>query len=180
MRLAPRLFLAFGFLAATTTAGLGFFVRENRRDAETTRFDQEVRGACKNARIELERQAESDRKLIAAACGQGELVERVAIWIERGQDPMMGLGFHDLVPKEREAFGLDELVLATSKGDVVGGDPKRLLGSPRADVGAPFAETRATTRYGRAASRPSSRAAPRPSRVGRWSAWSARTTSRRS
>jgi signal transduction histidine kinase len=137
MRLAPRLFLAFGFLAMTTTAGLGFFVRENRRDAETARFDNEVRGACKNARLELERQAESDRKLVAAACGKGELVERVAIWIEReGElDKLgMGLGFHDLVPKEREAFGLDELLLATSKGDVIGGDPHRLLASPRPEI----------------------------------------------
>jgi signal transduction histidine kinase len=135
MRLAPRLVLAFGFLATASTAGLGLYVREDRTRAEARRFDDEVRSACTSVKNELVRQAESDRKLVAGACQKGELVDRVAIAIERGDalEEMM-LGYHDLVPREREAFGFEELMLATSQGDVIGADPHALLALPRADV----------------------------------------------
>jgi hypothetical protein len=135
MRLAPRLVLAFGFLATASTAGLGFYVRQDRTQAETRRFDDEVKNACTSVRAELVRQAESDRKLVAGACQKGELVDRVAIAIERGDalEEMM-LGYHDLVPREREAFGFEELMLASSQGDVIGADPHALLALPRADI----------------------------------------------
>ena len=39
MRLAPRLVLAFGFVAALSVAGLGVVVREDQRETETERFE---------------------------------------------------------------------------------------------------------------------------------------------
>ncbi len=134
MRLVLRLILAFGLLAVLSTAGLGWVVRTDRRQAETARFEKEVRQACKGVVQELERQAESDRRVVAGACQSGELVDRIAVGIERGEDLGMQLGYRELVPRQRVAFGLDELMLATSAGDVIGADPQAFFGSPRADV----------------------------------------------
>jgi two-component system nitrogen regulation sensor histidine kinase NtrY len=135
VRLAPRLVLAFGFVATLSVAGLGGIMREDRRASETKRFEQEVRGACDRVVAEIARQAESDRKLVAGACQSGELVDRALIWIEGGAlDDERRLALSRLVPEERQAFGLDELVLATSDGDLLGQDPMALLRIPRSEV----------------------------------------------
>src|SRR5450631_1651186 len=113
MRLAPRLVLAFGFVAALSVAGLGYVVREDRRQQETSRFDREVRSVCTRVEQEIKRQAESDAKLVAGACQDGELVDRTFVAMEAGQLDMRRLALALLVPKEREAFGFDEMILAT-------------------------------------------------------------------
>jgi signal transduction histidine kinase len=135
LRLAPRLVIAFGFVATLSVAGLGAVVREDRRESETKRFEQEVRGACDRVTAEIQRQAESDRKLIAGACQSGELVDRALIWLEgRTLDDERRLALSRLVPEERQAFDLDELSLSTGDGDLLGQDPKAPLNPPRADV----------------------------------------------
>jgi signal transduction histidine kinase len=125
MRLAPRLVLAFGFVATLSVAGLGYAMREDRRESETQRFEEEVRSACDRVVAELGRQGESDRKLVAGACQKGELVDRAAIWVEAGsQDDDRLIALALLVPEERQAFDLDELVLATRDGGhIFGVDP---------------------------------------------------------
>jgi signal transduction histidine kinase len=127
--------LAFGFVVALSVAGLGGILREDRRESETKRFEQEVRGACERVVAELRRQAESDRKLIAGACQSGELADRALIWLEaRPLDDDHRLALSRLVPEERQAFDLDELALATVGGDLLGQDPMALLNTPRAEV----------------------------------------------
>jgi two-component system nitrogen regulation sensor histidine kinase NtrY len=135
MRLAPRLVLAFGFVAALSVAGLGYVVREDQRATETQRFGKELFGACERVVAEIGRQAESDRKLVAGACQSGELVDRALIWLEAGAlDDERRLALSRLVPEEREAFDLDELVLATTDGDRLGQDPMALLNRSRSQV----------------------------------------------
>ena len=135
MRLFFRFVLAFLLFAAVSTGGLGWYIRQNRRDAETQRYYREVEKACTSVRVELERQGEIDRRLVAGACQSGELVDRVAVAIERGEElENMSLGYRELVPRQRIAFGLDELMLATSQGDVIGADPQSFFGAPRSDV----------------------------------------------
>ncbi|HEX4448668.1 MAG TPA: ATP-binding protein, partial [Polyangiaceae bacterium] len=137
MRLAPRLVLAFWFIAALSVAGLGAVVREDRRATETRRFAQEVHSACERVVAEIGRQAESDRKLVGGACQSGELVDRALIWLEAGTfDDERRLALSRLVPEERNAFDLDELVLATADGDRLGQDPMTLIHLPRSDVAA--------------------------------------------
>jgi signal transduction histidine kinase len=131
MRLAPRLVLAFGSVATLSVAGLGYAIREDRRDSETRRFEQEVRSACERVVAEIERQGESDRKLVAGACQSGELVDRAAIYLENLDDERR-LALSRIVPLERQAFDLDELVLATRDGEVLGQDPLSLLHMSRA------------------------------------------------
>ena len=137
MRLAPRLVLAFWFIAALSVAGLGAVVREDRRATETRRFAQEVHSACERVVAEIGRQAESDRKLVGGACQSGELVDRALIWLEAGTfDDERRLALSRLVPEERNAFDLDELVLATADGDRLGQDPMTLIHLPRSDIAA--------------------------------------------
>ena len=137
MRLAPRLVLAFGFVAALSVAGLGVVVREDQRATETKRFEHEVKSACDRVVAEIGRQAESDRKLLAGECQSGELVDRTLIWLEAGTlDDERRLALSRLVPEERQAFDLDELVLATEDGDRLGQDPMTLLNLTRPEVAA--------------------------------------------
>ena len=108
MRLAPKLVLAFSLVAVAITIGLGAYVRSDRHAAETERFDAEVKRACDNVASELRRQAEFDDHLIHGACDSGELVDRVAIAIQRNDLAASRLGFTELVPRRRVAFDLDE------------------------------------------------------------------------
>jgi two-component system nitrogen regulation sensor histidine kinase NtrY len=135
MRLAPQLVLAFGLVAVASVAGLGLALRWDRHESETQRFDDEVKSACKRVVAELGRQGESDRKLIAGACQSGELVDRALIWMQAGTlDDERRLALSRLVPEERRAFDLDELLLARSDGDLLGQDPTGRLPMTGADV----------------------------------------------
>jgi signal transduction histidine kinase len=131
MRLAPQLVLAFGFVATLSVAGLGWKLLRDREQSETERFEHEVRSACDLVVAEIGRQAEADRKLLGGACQSGELVDRALIWVEAGLDDSRRLALSRLVPEERRAFDLDELILATSDGDLLGADPLALVGTSR-------------------------------------------------
>jgi hypothetical protein len=134
LRLAPRLALTFGLLAAVSTAGVGLAVRTRLADKETTRFQKEVRGICDRVVDEIKRQGEADQTLIAGACQSGELVERVGIALDRGELDERRTGFSEIVRTERRAFDLDEIVLGIEGGDLVGASPTTLLGLPARDV----------------------------------------------
>jgi signal transduction histidine kinase len=137
MRLAPRLVLAFGFVATLSVAGLGYAVREDLRERETRRFEQEVKSACERVVAEIGRQAESDRKLVGGACQAGELVDSALTWLEAGTlDDERRLVLSHRVIDARQAFDLDELLLAAAEGDLLGQDPIALLKTPHAEVAA--------------------------------------------
>src|SRR5271168_3326935 len=104
MRLAPQLVLSFGFLTALSTAGLGFTLRQELQEDASERFASEVGAACKSVKSEVIRQAESDQKLISAACQSGELVDRVITWTENGDLENQRLSLvKTLVPNSRKA-----------------------------------------------------------------------------
>ncbi len=134
MRLAPRLALTFGLLAAVSTAGVGLAVRTRLAEKETTRFQNDVKGVCDRLVDEMRRQGEADHTLIAGSCQSGELVERVGIAMDRGDLDERRTSFSELVRNQRRAFDLDELVLGIEGGDLVGASPTTLLGLPARDV----------------------------------------------
>jgi len=136
VRLAPRLALTFGLLAAVSTAGVGLAVRTLVADKETSRFQDEVKGVCDRLVDEIRRQGEADHTLIAGSCQSGELVERVGIASDRGDLDERRTSFSELVRNQRRAFDLDELVLGIEGGDLVGASPITLLGLPARDVDA--------------------------------------------
>jgi signal transduction histidine kinase len=134
MRLAPALVLAFSVVAIASTVGLGVYVRRDRHQAETERFDAEVTRACDNVALELRRQAERDDRLVHGACENGELVDRVMMSVKRDDLASTRLGFAEIIPKERVWFDLDELMLATDDGDVLGAAPQKLFGTSTPEI----------------------------------------------
>ena len=134
MRLAPRLALTFGLLAAVSTAGVGLAVRERLAAKETTRFQREVRLICDRATEEIRRQAEADQALIGGACQSGFLVDLVGSSLDRGDLDDRRTRYSQMVRTERRAFDLDELVLGIEGGDIIGASPTTLLGLPAKDV----------------------------------------------
>jgi len=135
VRLFLRFVLSFWLVVIGAVFLLGLRLRDDRRDSETRRFEGEVASACDRVVAEVARQAESDRKLVAGACQSGELVDRAAIWLEAGTlDDERRLSLSRIVPEEKEAFDLDELVLATADGDMLGEAPIVLLNTSRTEV----------------------------------------------
>lgn len=136
MRLAPRLALTFGLLAAVSTAGVGLAVRTRLAARETTRFQNEVGGVCARIVAEVQRQGEADQTLIAGACLGGEIVDRAGIAVDRGELDERRPAYSEIVRGQRKAFDLDEIVLGVEGGDLVGASPIQLLGMPTRDVDA--------------------------------------------
>ncbi len=136
MRLAPRLAITFGLLAAVSTAGVGLAVRTRLAARETTRFQNEVGGVCARIAAEVQRQGEADQTLIAGACQGGEIVDRVGIALDLGQLDERRPGYSEVVRGQRKAFDLDEIILGVEGGDLVGAAPTSLLGMPAKEVDA--------------------------------------------
>lgn len=136
MRLALRLALTFGLLAAASSALVGVTVRYRLVATETERFREEVRGICERIKDEVERQADADRTLITGFCEGNELVEHVGLALDNGELDERRLSFSARVRTQRKAFGVDELLVGVEKGDLVGASPTTLIGMTQAEVDA--------------------------------------------
>jgi two-component system, NtrC family, nitrogen regulation sensor histidine kinase NtrY len=134
MRLVLKLGAAFASFTVLSTVALGFVLREQLRADETERFDRDVRGACEAVKQEVRHQAESDSRLIHLACQSGELVDRTVTWISNGEIDNKRLSLQLLVPNTAREFDLNELMLVTGQGDVLGAEPQALWGTPAAQV----------------------------------------------
>jgi two-component system nitrogen regulation sensor histidine kinase NtrY len=134
LRLALRLALTFGLLAAASSAVVGVTVRYRLAATETERFRDDVRGICERIRGEVKRQADADRTLITGFCEGNELVEHVGLAIDNGEIDERRLSFSSRVRTERKAFGMDELLVGVEKGDIVGASPTTLIGMAPAEV----------------------------------------------
>lgn len=136
MRLALRLALTFGLLAAASSVLLGAAVRTRLAENETARFRRDVDAICQRVQSEVKRQGRADQELVTGACKNGALVERVGIAIDQDVLDERRLGFVENVRDQRKAMGVDELLLATEKGEVVGVAPTSLIGMPAEEVDA--------------------------------------------
>jgi signal transduction histidine kinase len=136
VRLALRLALTFGLLAAASSALVGVAVRYRLVTTETARFKEDVRSVCDRIKEEVKRQAEADRTLVTGFCKDGELVERVGIALETGDLRERPYAYSHLVETEREAFGMDELLVGIERGEIVGAAPTSLVSTPASQVDA--------------------------------------------
>ncbi len=99
---------------------------------ETARFEQELGRVCERIRDEATRQATADHALITGFCEGNELVEHVGLALQNGDLDGRRLSFASRVRSERTAFGVDELLVAIERGEIIGASPTSLLGlSPR-------------------------------------------------
>lgn len=134
MRLALRLALTFGLLAAASSALVGVAVRYRLVTTETARFHDDVKNVCERIKDEVKRQADADRTLVTGFCKDGELVERVGIALETGDLRERPYAYSHLVETEREAFGMDELIVGIERGEIVGASPTSLVSTPASQV----------------------------------------------
>jgi signal transduction histidine kinase len=82
----------------------------------------------------VKRQAAADLALVARECKVGSLVQRVGIAIDQDVLDDRRTGFSENVRDAREAMSVDEVLLATEKGEIVGIAPPSLAGMPAAEV----------------------------------------------
>jgi signal transduction histidine kinase len=136
VRLSLRLALTFGLLAAASSVLLGVALRYRLAAKETERFQKEVVGVCQRLVSETRRQGEADQALVTGACKTGELVERVRFSIDRGDLEHQRTGFSQVVPNEREMFGVDELIVAADRDEIIGVSPMTLMGISAKEIDA--------------------------------------------
>ena len=137
MTLAQRLLLAIGVLTVATTGALGFGVREAWRRAEEERFQQNFHQAFDRLERELSRQIKDLPALIEPLCAQHPLVDSTIVDLRAGRlGPGRRLSISERVPLLMRGLSLDELVLVTGTGEILGAGDKSLVGKTNRELGA--------------------------------------------
>lgn len=121
MSLALRLLIAFGLLAITATAAVGFGVREAWRTTEEQGFRERLDSATRGVESDIAWEVKSIRDLLRPVCEYATFVDQTLLDLERGSlESGRRLALTQLVPEEMKALSLDELVLVTGQGEVLG------------------------------------------------------------
>ena len=130
MSLAVRLLLAFGLLAVLSTASIGVLVRQAWRQSESDRFTAKVEGARQGIQMELAWEQAASRNVLRPVCEHAAFVDQTLIDLQAGRlDSGRRLALAQLVPEEMKALQLDELVLVTGTGEILGsGHDPSLMG----------------------------------------------------
>jgi signal transduction histidine kinase len=126
MTLALRLLISFGLLALVATTVIGFGAREAWRRAEEQQFDDQLQAARKGVIKELQWEASQMGDALRGKCTYDTYIDQTLVELA-GDEITTGrrLALSELVPQERKALHLDELVLFTGTGEILGsgGDP---------------------------------------------------------
>ena len=126
MTLALRLLISFGLLALVATGVVGFGAREAWRRAEEQQFDDQLQAARKGVLKELQWEASQIGDALRGKCSYDTYIDQTLVELA-GNEITTGrrLALSELVPQERKALHLDELVLFTGTGEILGsgGDP---------------------------------------------------------
>jgi two-component system, NtrC family, nitrogen regulation sensor histidine kinase NtrY len=121
MTLALRLLLAFGLLTVAATALVGVGVREEWRRTEEQRFSAQLSAATAGVLSEVRWEAANLRDLLKPVCEHDAFIDQTLLDLERRElDMGRRLAITQLVPEEMKALHLDELVLFTGAGEVLG------------------------------------------------------------
>lgn len=119
--LAQRLLLAIGVLTVVTTVALGFGVREAWRRTEEERFRSQFQRTSASLEQELSSQVRALPALVRPLCLHDPVVDSAVVDLEAGRlDSGRRLALSLRVPELMRAFDLDELVLATGRGEILG------------------------------------------------------------
>jgi signal transduction histidine kinase len=121
MTLALRLLISFGLLALAATGVVGFGAREAWRRAEEQQFDDQLKAARKGVLHELQWEASQIGDALRAKCAYDTYIDQTLVELA-GNAITTGrrLALSELVPQERKALHLDELVLYTGTGEILG------------------------------------------------------------
>lgn len=125
MTLAQRLLIAIGILTIATTAALAFGVREALRVAEEERFQTQFESAVTGLESELGDEIRNLPALLAPLCDHDPVLDGALVDLKSGQlDAGERLSISLRVPELAKALRLDELVLLTSHGEILGSGPE--------------------------------------------------------
>jgi signal transduction histidine kinase len=123
--LAQRLLIAIGILTIATTAALAFGVREALRVAEEERFQTQFESAVTGLESELGDEIRNLPVLLAPLCDHDPVLDAALVDLKSGQlDAGERLSISLRVPELAKALRLDELVLLTSHGEILGSGPE--------------------------------------------------------
>ena len=128
MTLAQRLLLAIAAVTIATTATAGFFFRQAWRETEERRFRADYREVVARLGPQLAEGARDVETLVGFLCENDTTVDGALVALRNGTLEERRLGLRLLVPKLARAHRLDELVLLTNTGDVLGAADPAVVG----------------------------------------------------
>ncbi|MET0592709.1 MAG: ATP-binding protein [Polyangiaceae bacterium] len=121
MTLALRLLLSFGLLALAATGVVGFVAREAWRRAEEQQFEEQLQAAKKGVLKELQWEASQIGDALRAKCAYDTYIDQTLVELSSNEITTgRRLALGELVPQEKKALHLDELVLFTGTGEILG------------------------------------------------------------
>ena len=121
MTLALRLLFSFGLLALVATGTVGLGAREAWRRAEEQRFSRQLEAASQGVSKELGWETSQMRDLLHPKCAHDAYIDQTLIELERHElDAGRRLAISQLVADEMKALHLDELLLYTGTGEILG------------------------------------------------------------
>lgn len=129
--LAQRVLVAIALLTLATTFAFGFSVREAWRQAEEDRFGAQFLTAFAQVQAELRRERDRLPLEVAPHCEHNPLLDSALVGIKSGDLSERALGFSLHVPQLMKAIQVDELVLLTHSGQVLGAGHDRGLTGKR-------------------------------------------------
>ncbi len=128
--LAQRLLLAIAVLTVTTATMLAFGVREAWRRTEEERFRESFLETRERLAVEVERQTRELPEIVGPLCADHPLVDATLVDLRAGRlGPGQRLSLAERVPMLKRGLPLDELVLVTGEGEVLGAGDKALVGT---------------------------------------------------
>lgn len=134
MTLAQRLLLAIAAVTILTAALAGLAVRDAWRATEEARFEREFDDAKALLGRELGATPAAMAGLLEPVCAHDPIVDSALVGLGAGDLDERRLSISLRVPELARALDLDELVLVTSRGDVLGTLGERPSGERPADL----------------------------------------------
>jgi signal transduction histidine kinase len=118
--LAARLLLAIAAVTLTTAALAGLAVRQAWQSVEEERFAREFAAGAALLSRQLDSELGAIAPLLGPLCEHDPMVDSALVGLRAGDLETRRLSIGLRVPELGRALGLDELVLVTSRGDVLG------------------------------------------------------------
>ncbi len=141
--LAQRFMLAAAVLVITTTTALALAVRTAWRNAEEAAFAARVASASLQIERDLALEAQRLPTLVQPLCEHDPVVDSTLVDLRTGRlDKGRRLSLSLRVPELMKALGLDELILVTGRGEVLGAGDTAQVGSRDAGLAARLREPR--------------------------------------
>ena len=142
MTLAARLLLTFGLVAIFATALVGLSLREASRQLIESDFSDRINASAEGIKLELAYEADALRGLLAPLCEHDTFLDKAHLDLDKAKgdvgalDAERRIAIRHFVPDQARALRLDELVLATGGGVVLGAEDETRIGTKDARLAA--------------------------------------------